>query len=141
MAKKVAATNATPAQVGNQPDQPEAAPAHKADAVSTPTPPRPEDAHPAGADAGGAAGRTIEGVVETIAENTHIGPGEQIDGFGLAPIQPTLTLTITAKRAGFRRAGRAWTVAPTTVDAHDFTPEQLRQLAREDGKMLTITGD
>ena len=40
-------------------------------------------------------------------------------------------LRITAKRAGFRRAGRAWPDTPTEVAVADFTEEQLEQLAAE----------
>ena len=40
-------------------------------------------------------------------------------------------LRITAKRAGFRRAGRAWPDTPTEVAVADFSAEQLEQLAAE----------
>lgn len=45
-------------------------------------------------------------------------------------------LIITSAREGFRRAGRAWSVAPTRVAMSDFTAEQLAQLAAE--PMLTV---
>lgn len=37
-------------------------------------------------------------------------------------------LKIAATRDGFRRAGRAWTKEPQTVDASEFTEEQIEQL-------------
>ena len=40
-------------------------------------------------------------------------------------------LEITSRREGFRRAGRAWSAAPTTVDADAFSAEQLEQLRAE----------
>lgn len=88
---------------------------------TTPPPPSPEDAPPAGANASGA--------VPEIAAADVIPPA-------LEMARP-LTLTITSKREGFRRAGRAWSVAPTRVDAAEFTPEQLNALVLE--PMLTVT--
>ncbi len=43
---------------------------------------------------------------------------------------------ITARRDGFRRAGRAWSVAPTRVDVDDFSAEELAALRAE--PMLTV---
>ncbi len=40
-------------------------------------------------------------------------------------------LRVTAKVAGFRRAGRVWPALPVEVDAAEFTPEQLAQLRAE----------
>uniref|UniRef100_A0A0S6YZI7 Mu-like prophage FluMu N-terminal domain-containing protein n=1 Tax=Mizugakiibacter sediminis TaxID=1475481 RepID=A0A0S6YZI7_9GAMM len=40
-------------------------------------------------------------------------------------------ITVTAKRDGFRRAGRAWSTAPTTVPADAFDTDQLAALHRE----------
>ena len=37
-------------------------------------------------------------------------------------------LKVAATRDGWRRAGRAWTKEPQTVDASDFTSEQIEQL-------------
>lgn len=41
-----------------------------------------------------------------------------------------MKLTITAKKDGFRRAGRAWK-GTTTVDADKFTKEQIAALKAE----------
>ncbi len=38
------------------------------------------------------------------------------------------TLTVQARVDGFRRAGRAWSAEPTTVQVADFTPEQIAAL-------------
>lgn len=46
-------------------------------------------------------------------------------------------LQVTARRAGFRRAGRAWPAEAVTVSADDFTAEQVEQLLAE--PMLTVT--
>lgn len=43
---------------------------------------------------------------------------------------------ITASRDGFRRAGRAWSVAPTRVDVDDFSAAELAALRAE--PMLTV---
>lgn len=40
-------------------------------------------------------------------------------------------LRVAAKTEGFRRAGRAWSLAPTDVVASQFTPEQLAALRAE----------
>lgn len=40
-------------------------------------------------------------------------------------------LSICAKTAGFRRAGRAWLTAPVTVEASEFSAEQIEQLKAE----------
>ncbi len=47
------------------------------------------------------------------------------------------TLTITARRDGFRRAGRAWSTEPTTVEASDFSEEQITALRSD--PMLTVS--
>lgn len=44
---------------------------------------------------------------------------------------PEATLTVTAKREGFRRAGRAWSVAATTVPAAELSEEQRAALLAE----------
>lgn len=41
-------------------------------------------------------------------------------------------LKIAATRDGFRRAGRAWNRKPETVDASEFTKEQLEQLEADE---------
>ena len=38
---------------------------------------------------------------------------------------------VTARREGFRRAGRAWPAGGTIVDTDNFTDEELDQLAAE----------
>ncbi len=40
-------------------------------------------------------------------------------------------LSVCAKQAGFRRAGRAWPAIDTIVDADEFTDEQMAQLLAE----------
>lgn len=40
-------------------------------------------------------------------------------------------LLIAAAREGFRRAGRAWSVAPTMVALADLTADQIKQLRDE----------
>ena len=47
-------------------------------------------------------------------------------------------ITVTAKKDGFRRAGRAWH-GSVTVDTAEFTEVQLEQLHAEDGQALIIT--
>lgn len=46
-------------------------------------------------------------------------------------------LRITAKRDGFRRAGRAWSAAATDVPARELTKEQIASLKSE--PMLLVT--
>jgi len=45
-------------------------------------------------------------------------------------------LKISAKRDGFRRAGRAWPREPVEVDSGEFSKDQLEALRAE--PMLTI---
>ncbi|HJW23763.1 MAG TPA: HI1506-related protein [Rhodocyclaceae bacterium] len=40
-------------------------------------------------------------------------------------------IIITAKKEGFRRAGRAWSKTPTTVDMDELTAEQIDALVLE----------
>ena len=40
-------------------------------------------------------------------------------------------ITVSCAREGFRRGGRAWSVAPVTVPVADFTAEQLAQIRAE----------
>ncbi|MCL2829991.1 MAG: HI1506-related protein [Betaproteobacteria bacterium] len=47
------------------------------------------------------------------------------------------TFTITARVDGFRRAGRAWTVAPRTVSGSEFSAGQWEALKSE--SMLAVT--
>lgn len=46
-------------------------------------------------------------------------------------------LRITAKREGFRRAGRAWSMTPTDVLLDDLTDDQIKMLQAET-VMLTV---
>lgn len=46
-------------------------------------------------------------------------------------------LIIASKREGFRRAGRPWSVAPTTVPLAELTDDQVEMLYAE--PMLDIT--
>ena len=46
-------------------------------------------------------------------------------------------LTIAAHREGFRRAGRAWSKAPVTVPAADFTKEQIAALRADPNLVVT----
>lgn len=48
-------------------------------------------------------------------------------------------ITVTARRAGFRRGGRAWAGTPTTVAASEFTREQLAAIEAE--PMLIVTSE
>lgn len=50
---------------------------------------------------------------------------------GKNPDEALIKLSIQAKQAGFRRAGRAWSTEPEIVDAADFSEEQLAQLKAE----------
>ena len=45
-------------------------------------------------------------------------------------------VTVTSRREGFHRAGRAWGTAPETVAVADFTPEQMAAL--EADPMLAV---
>lgn len=45
-------------------------------------------------------------------------------------------LRITAKREGFRRAGRAWSMTPTDVTLADLSDEEISALKAE--TMLTV---
>lgn len=47
-------------------------------------------------------------------------------------------LRITAKREGFRRAGRAWSKTPTEVPLADLEEYQANLLRAEHGHMLTV---
>lgn len=46
-------------------------------------------------------------------------------------------LRVSAKAEGFRRGGRAWTVAPQEVPVSDFNKEQLAQLKSCPGMTVT----
>lgn len=46
-------------------------------------------------------------------------------------------LVVRALVAGFRRAGRAWPAEEVTVDAADFTAEQIEQLLAEPKLVVT----
>lgn len=48
-------------------------------------------------------------------------------------------LTVTSKRPGFRRGGRAWGDAPETVDTADFSAEQL-ELIRGESMLVVVEG-
>lgn len=48
----------------------------------------------------------------------------------------TATLRISAKREGFRRAGRAWSIDPVEIAADTFSPDDLAALLAE--PMLTV---
>ena len=50
------------------------------------------------------------------------------------------TLTVSAKRDGFRRAGRAWSIAPQTAPLADFSDEQLDALAADPGLVVVRGG-
>jgi hypothetical protein len=51
-------------------------------------------------------------------------------------IDPTPALRITSARDGFRRAGRAWSKAPTEIPLADLTDDQVDMLRAE--PMLTV---
>lgn len=46
-------------------------------------------------------------------------------------------LVVAAKKDGFRRAGRVWSAAPTTVAADEFSDAEIEQLLAE--PMLVVT--
>lgn len=52
---------------------------------------------------------------------------------------PAPTITVTAKRPGFRRAGRAWPGEPTTVPLSALTADQIAALRAE--PMLVVQDD
>ena len=49
-----------------------------------------------------------------------------------------MKLEVTAKKDGFRRAGRAWSATPTIIDTSDkeWTKAKIQQL--QDEPMLTV---
>lgn len=96
------------------------------------TPPPASSTLPPVADEG--AGVEITGTIIDIPHK--IGIGVQVGDSGFPPAMPS-HLIITSAREGFRRAGRAWSVAPTRIAAAEFTPEQLNALVLE--PMLTVT--
>lgn len=49
---------------------------------------------------------------------------------------PVIGLRITAKREGFRRAGRGWSKQPTDVPLADLSGEEITMLKAE--SMLTV---
>lgn len=49
----------------------------------------------------------------------------------MADQQTAPGLRVTAKKAGFRRAGRAWNVEPTDVLLADLTDDQIEALKGE----------
>ena len=48
------------------------------------------------------------------------------------------SLTVTAKREGFRRAGRAWSTTPQTVPVEEFTEEQIDTLREDPGLVVVV---
>ena len=48
-----------------------------------------------------------------------------------APENTIPALRVSAKAAGFRRAGRAWSVAPVEIALSDLTDEQISQIKGE----------
>lgn len=53
-----------------------------------------------------------------------------------SPPDAATALSVTARRDGFRRAGRAWSVQPTTVPLAELSDDQVAQLRAE--PMLTV---
>ncbi len=88
-------------------------------------------------EAAPAAAVIVESVVtETTTES--IGVGIQVDGQGLEPM--TVAFEVTAKREGFRRAGRAWSKAPTRVEVADLTEaEQMAILSEPMLEVVALT--
>ena len=50
-------------------------------------------------------------------------------------------MIVTAKAEGFRRAGRAWSVAPTEVSVDEFSDAELLALAGEPMLDVVFVGD
>lgn len=50
------------------------------------------------------------------------------------------TVTVTAKADGFRRCGRRWSAAATTVPAAEFTTKQLAELKAEPSLVVAVNG-
>ncbi len=76
-------------------------------------------------------------------KKTAAAPKAPVTGNGNpAPVAPVDTdpvathLAVSAKKAGFRRAGRAWGTEPTEVSIDEFTDEQIQQLLSD--PMLTV---
>jgi len=77
-----------------------------------------------------------------MAKNQKAGSTAQADASAAAeedvrvaasgPAQPAVTrLLVRSRKAGFRRAGRAWPVEETEVAASDLTEVQIAQLLAE----------
>lgn len=69
-----------------------------------------------------------------MAKNNAAAPGKQQGGSGKTV--KVLALSVTAKRDGFRRAGRAWSKEATVVALADLTKEEIKQITNE--PMLTV---
>lgn len=64
----------------------------------------------------------------------RVDPSPAPEGVGaVSPAtDPVVThLLVSAKKDGFRRAGRAWSATPTEVSVDDFTQAQIDQLLAE----------
>lgn len=71
------------------------------------------------------------------------GAAIQVDGQGLAPIsatpEPVVTaLLVTARRDGFRRAGRSWSRQQTRVGIDELNEDEIAALLAE--PMLDVVG-
>lgn len=59
----------------------------------------------------------------TDSPTESAGINEQVEGVG--------NIVVAAHAEGFRRAGRSWSCAPTTVAISEFTEAQIEQLKAE----------
>lgn len=74
-----------------------------------------------------------------------------VDGAAPAPEAPApeeikatallVTVTVTAKREGFRRAGRAWSKQPTSVPLADLSADQVAMLRAEPMLDVVVDGE
>jgi hypothetical protein len=130
MAKKRTTAAAAPAAAPDAHAEKAAMPVeNRADAATVD--PRPHDA--AGVDG------------QVVDVEGEFGPGEQIDGQGLDPIraaEPVATgYKIKSKRAGFRRAGRAWSTDWTDVPAADLSDDQVAAILAEPMLAVVIVAE
>jgi hypothetical protein len=76
---------------------------------------------------------------ETVTANTNPQPSPAAPPVGDLHGGQKGHLTVRAPHDGYRRAGRAWTVAGETVRVADFTPAQVAALKAD--PRLTVLAD
>ncbi|WP_374342587.1 hypothetical protein [Azonexus sp.] len=84
---------------------------------------------PSGTEAVSPQGETDQGA--PAAFETELDVAQPV-----TPVPMITHLVVAARKDGFRRAGRAWTKAPTTVAIEEFSDEQIESLLEE--PMLAI---